>query len=405
MITESVFSQLGCVGVAIATLGVPLSGTALAQVDTTWYNCLTREVFTPEKQAWCQSWQALQEATYIVPKGLGPDSEYTSLTLEMGQYQASDGPYQVKLVNQAGWMAFGDINGDGKKDAAVIFGVALDAEFEAVGTYLTAVLDVNGEPQALQPVKLGERIALNGPIAIEEGAVAVPLLTMTEVSNKAYVIDGDRLTERAQLTNTSEANISLPEGTLVFSQTTSLALRIFTEAGEAKINLFNKATGVPELSAAPVTVEMTDDAVIYRYEGEFPLQVTLANSGEQTITLRGVTLEDHESVTGTVTYLPRIALPPNAVVEVKLVDVSRADAPAIILASQQIMAQGRQVPFPFELVYDPEQIDPRFSYGVQARITVDGELRFISTTHTPVITRDSPTEVEVQVDQVSPPRG
>ncbi|MBE9138337.1 YbaY family lipoprotein [Nodosilinea sp. LEGE 07088] len=43
-------------------------------------------------------------------------------------------------------------------------------------------------------------------------------------------------------------------------------------------------------------------------------------------------------------------------------DISRADAPAIVLASQSAIFGERQVPIPFELVYDPEQIDPRFSY-------------------------------------------
>lgn len=107
------------------------------------------------------------------------------------------------------------------------------------------------------------------------------------------------------------------------------------------------------------------------------------------------------SVTGTVSYLPRIAMPSSAILEVTLVDVSRADAPAITLASQGAIFGDRQVPIPFELVYDPDQIDPRFSYAVQARIIVEGQLRFITTTRFPVITQGNPTEVEVRVDLVS----
>ena len=41
-------------------------------------------------------------------------------------------------------------------------------------------------------------------------------------------------------------------------------------------------------------------------------------------------------VTGSVTYRERIALPPTAVVQVRLVDVSRADAPAVLIAEQVI---------------------------------------------------------------------
>ncbi len=107
------------------------------------------------------------------------------------------------------------------------------------------------------------------------------------------------------------------------------------------------------------------------------------------------------AITGTVTYRQRIALPSNAVVEVKLQDVSRADAPAILVASQTIETQGKQVPIPYSLGYDPSAIDPRMTYAVSARITVDGKLRWISTTMNPVLTRGAPANnVEIVVEPV-----
>lgn len=106
-------------------------------------------------------------------------------------------------------------------------------------------------------------------------------------------------------------------------------------------------------------------------------------------------------VSGNVTYRQRVALPPEALIEVALVDVSRADAPAVTLAKTSIAAGGQQVPFSFILTYDPAQIDARGSYAVQARITVDSQLRFISTTRYSVITQGNPTTtVEVVVDPV-----
>ncbi len=139
----------------------------------------------------------------------------------------------------------------------------------------------------------------------------------------------------------------------------------------------------------------------YRYAGELTVEIVVANSGEQTITINGTPQQAPGSVSGTVFYLPRIALSPNAVVEVSLLDVSRADAPAITLASTKMVSGGRQVPFPFELLYDEGQIDSRYTYAVQSRITVDGDLQFINTTQVPVITNGNPTEgVQVQVDQV-----
>lgn len=106
-------------------------------------------------------------------------------------------------------------------------------------------------------------------------------------------------------------------------------------------------------------------------------------------------------LTGTVSYLQRSALPDDAVVQVKLVDVSRADAPATVLAEQKIVTGGKQVPIPFELKYDPATIDPRFTYAVQARIEVSGQLRFITKQMYGVLTRGNPvTDIEVIVEPV-----
>jgi putative lipoprotein len=105
-------------------------------------------------------------------------------------------------------------------------------------------------------------------------------------------------------------------------------------------------------------------------------------------------------VTGMVTYLQRLALPPTAVVDVKLLDVSLQDAPARLLGEQIITNPGHQVPIPFEIAYDPAAIDPRHTYAVQARITARGRLIFISTSAYHVITRGNPNHVEVIVDRV-----
>ena len=105
-------------------------------------------------------------------------------------------------------------------------------------------------------------------------------------------------------------------------------------------------------------------------------------------------------VTGTVTYRERIALPPTAVIKVQLVDVSRADAPAIVLGEQFMHAAGKQVPFAFEIQFDPARIEANYSYAVQARIEVDGKLRFISDRHYAVITGGAPTHVDIVLRSV-----
>ena len=100
------------------------------------------------------------------------------------------------------------------------------------------------------------------------------------------------------------------------------------------------------------------------------------------------------TVTGTITYLERMALASNAVVEVKLLDVSRADAPAVTIGEQTITSPG-QVPVGFEIEYDPSRIDDRFSYAVRATIMEGDRMVFTTDTQYSVITRDSPTHVDM----------
>jgi uncharacterized lipoprotein YbaY len=105
------------------------------------------------------------------------------------------------------------------------------------------------------------------------------------------------------------------------------------------------------------------------------------------------------TVTGTVTYLQRIALPPGATVTVRLLDVSRQDVAATTIA-EAVISSGGQVPIPFTLTYDPRQIDQRNTYAVRAQIEAGGQLLFTTTESYLVITQGRPTTVELVLQQV-----
>jgi putative lipoprotein len=109
------------------------------------------------------------------------------------------------------------------------------------------------------------------------------------------------------------------------------------------------------------------------------------------------------SISGTVTYLQRMALPPNALILVQLLDVSLADAPSQVVAEQTYTLGQRQVPVPFTLNYDSSKIDEKHSYSISAKITLDGALRFISDKSYPVITRGNPSNVDVMLKPVAAP--
>ena len=105
-------------------------------------------------------------------------------------------------------------------------------------------------------------------------------------------------------------------------------------------------------------------------------------------------------VTGTITYRQRIALTPDAMVEVNLVDVSRADAPSESIAKTEIQTAGRQVPIAFELPYDASKIDQRHRYAVQVRILEGGTLRWTNAQAYHVITLGNPNTVTVLMQPV-----
>lgn len=107
------------------------------------------------------------------------------------------------------------------------------------------------------------------------------------------------------------------------------------------------------------------------------------------------------AVTGSVTYRERMAIGPDAEIVVRLVDVSKQDAPAETIAEKIIRADGKQVPFPFTLTYDSGEIVESNRYAVQAEITDEGRRLFLTTSSYPVVTGGNPTEdVEIVLERV-----
>ncbi len=109
------------------------------------------------------------------------------------------------------------------------------------------------------------------------------------------------------------------------------------------------------------------------------------------------------SVSGTVSYRERIALPPDAVVEVTLADVSLMDVPAELIAKTSMPTEGRQVPISFEVIYDPARIDERHTYAVRAVISREERMLFTTDTAYHVITQGSPNEVDLLLVKVAAP--
>ena len=106
-------------------------------------------------------------------------------------------------------------------------------------------------------------------------------------------------------------------------------------------------------------------------------------------------------ISGNVSYLQRIALPPDVVLIVRIQDVSRAGAPARILAEQRIELAGRQVPISFQTTVDRDLIGKRARITAAARIERGGKLLFISDKSYPAIRNGQAVPVEMTLKQVT----
>jgi putative lipoprotein len=105
---------------------------------------------------------------------------------------------------------------------------------------------------------------------------------------------------------------------------------------------------------------------------------------------QGVRTGNGAQISGEVTYRERMALPPDTRIRVWLEDVSLADAPATLLAEQRIES-ARAVPVPFQLNYDPDQIQPRHRYAVRAEIrSSSDQLLWTTTGHTGILGENQP---------------
>ncbi len=200
------------------------------------------------------------------------------------------------------------------------------------------------------------------------------------------------------LVTSKDSALGAPTAALVDPEKGAIWERKFARFGTAAggvVSLTTYPAGEPATgdfdTAKPAKVEKLDlDKVI---AGKYVAPAAL--SGQKPVSPAG-----SAKVTGTVTYRERMALPPDAVIEVTLADVSLADAPAKTLGKQMMKANGKQAPFPFSISYEPKTIIPNHTYAVSARITIAGKLTFINDTRYAVLTNKAPSKVDLVLIRV-----
>lgn len=115
----------------------------------------------------------------------------------------------------------------------------------------------------------------------------------------------------------------------------------------------------------------------------------------------GKAVAETGALTITVTRADDAAVPADAVLDLALLDVSRADAPAVTVASQRFRVTGW--PARVRLRYDRGAIDPRMEYRVVARLLSGERVLLRTTTAYPVLTRGASDSVRIALESAGAP--
>lgn len=96
-----------------------------------------------------------------------------------------------------------------------------------------------------------------------------------------------------------------------------------------------------------------------------------------------------ETLSGKIRYQERKSLPNGAEILVRLVDISRRSAPAVPLAEYSFTTTGEQPPLSFRLEYDPKDIKENHEYAIEASISINGKLAWVTPQEQPVFENES----------------
>ncbi len=384
------------------------------------------------------------------PQGLSPE-ELANATYQ-GIYdkpvQLTNGKYEGEPFVEGGAsrptvtfidnpVAYGDLNGDGQDDAAVL--LAENSGGSGTFVYLAAMVNQDDQPVNVATILLGDRVQVNS-LKIENNQIVVdmvqagpddPMCCPTQQVVKTYELQGDQLVETSSQEVSGEAEVTsdivgiiwnweqfldtaeqndiivpypaayqlelLPDGTFAAKADCNLAGGTYTLDGTS-LTLQLGPTTMAECEPGSLYNEylrLLGDVVTYVREGDNLYLNLKMDAGD-------MKFGKLHAVTGQVVAQEPAPLPEKAQLEVKVMDVSLADAPATQVGGQ-IIFDVTQFPIQYEATYNAQAIDPRHTYALDVKITDEqGNLLYTNTQSYPVITQGNPTyNVEVMVEKVN----
>ena len=107
------------------------------------------------------------------------------------------------------------------------------------------------------------------------------------------------------------------------------------------------------------------------------------------------------TLTGTVTYRQKIAMPSGAEIDAKLVRLPGPGYGERVIAENRFAVPG-QVPISFSLTYDPRLLEPGCQYAVQARILNRGKAWMIPMTVNHLMEGGRITHAEIILQPAAP---
>ena len=100
---------------------------------------------------------------------------------------------------------------------------------------------------------------------------------------------------------------------------------------------------------------------------------------------------------GSVLYRERIALPDSAKVRVQLIDGTPVEGAPKVFAETTFPSQGKQVPVPFALPFEPAKLDAGRPYALRAYILLDDKIAYVTRSRIHIDPNALPATVSILV--------